>query len=128
MWSDKYYYLNLYKNEELSFVYDTKELRDFINRIPELYSVNNYEFTNTESFPFTQLLLLNVESLNNWTKSETHPEKTNLITIVCGKGEQIDFNELKGVFIKIASYLKWNLVEEETDEGIENYIIWKPEE
>ena len=127
MWSNRYYYLNLYKDEKLNFFYDTQELRDFIDKIPELRPVNEYEFKNTESFPFTQLLLLNVESLDNWTESDTHPKKTNLISIVCAKGEQIDFNEVKRVFINIASFLKWNLVQEETDEGIENYIVWKPE-
>lgn len=127
MWSDRYYYLNIYKDEDLSSVFDTKELRDFINRIPELSLVNNYEFKNTEAFHFTQLLLLYANSIDNWTGSDTHPKKTNLITIVCRKGEQVDFNELKRVFIPIASFLQWTFVDEETDDGIENYTIWKPE-
>ncbi len=128
MWSDSYYYLNIYKDEDLSSNWDTKELKDFINGIPELRQVNNYEFKNIESFPFIQLLLLKARCMNNYSESDTNPNKTNLITIVCQKGKHIEFNELKRVFIQIASYLKWKLVDEETDDGIENYIIWKPEE
>lgn len=128
MWSDRYYYLNIYKDENLSSTFDTQELREFIQKIPELKQVNNYEFRNIASFPFTQLLLLNAKSLDHWTGSDTHQKKTNLITIVCGKSEQIDFNAMKRVFIRIAAFLKWNLVDEETDDGIENYSLWKPEE
>lgn len=128
MWSDRYYYLNIYKDKNLSSNWDTKDLREYINSIPELRQENKYEFKNTEAFPFTQLLLLNATSVDNWTGSETHPKKTNLITIVCGKGVHVDFNELKKVFIQIASFLKWKLVDEETDDGLENYTIWEPDE
>lgn len=127
IWSDNYYYLNIYKDEKLNSTFYTKELREFINRIPELNLVSKYEFKNTESFPFTQLLLLNAKSVDSWTATDTHPNKTNLITIVCGKGEQVDFNDLKRVFISIASFLNFFFVDEETDDGIENYIIWEPD-
>lgn len=126
MWSDRYYYLNIYKDKNLSSNWDTRELRGYINGIPELRQENKYEFKNIESFPFTRLLLLNANSVDNWTGSDTHPKKTNLITIVCGKGELVDFNELKKVFIQIASFLQWKLVDEETDDGLENYTIWEP--
>lgn len=51
---------------------------------------------------------------------------TNLITIVCSKGEQIDFKELKRVFYSNCLILNWKLVDEETDDGIENFTIWEP--
>ena len=126
MWSDRYYYLNIYKDENLSSNRDTKELRDFIVRIPELKQVSKYEFKNIEPFPFTQLLLLNASSIDNWSDSDTNSKHTNLITIVCGKGENVDYGELKRVFIQIASFLNWKLVDEETDDGIEYFTIWEP--
>ena len=36
------------------------------------------------------------------------------------------FEHVKTVFIKIAAFLNWTLVEEETDDGLENYKIWHP--
>ena len=126
MWSDKYFYLNIYKDKNLSSNWDTRELRAYINGIPELRQANKYEFENIEAFPFTQLLLMNANSLDTWTDSDNHPQKTNLITIVCGKGELVDFNKLKNVFIQIASFLQWKLVDEETDDGLEHYTIWEP--
>lgn len=51
--TDRYYYLNIYRDEDLSSSWDTKELRDYINSIPELIQVNTHEFKNTESFSIT---------------------------------------------------------------------------
>lgn len=128
MWSDKYYYLNIYKNESLSGEVSTDQLVDFLSNIPELNKLGKFEFGNREPFPYTQLLLLKANSLNGWSKNDTNSKKTNLITIVCSKGENIDFEALERVFVKVASYLNWSLIDEETDDGIENHIIWKPEE
>lgn len=126
MWSDRYYYLNIYKDENLSANWDTKELREFLGGIPELIQVGKYEFKNSEPFPFTQLLLLKVRNKDNWTGSDTNSIHSNLITIVCGKGEHIDYEAIKRVFIQIASFLNSKLVDEETDDGIENFTIWEP--
>lgn len=127
MWSDRYYYLKIYKDESLSSDSDTKELRDFIAGIPELVQTDKFEFKNKEPFPFTRLLILKAKNPDNWTEKDTNSKRTNLITIVCGKGEHVDFTEMQKVFIKIATFLNWKLVDEETDDGIENYTIWKPE-
>lgn len=127
MWSDRYYYLNIYKNKSLTSDSDTTKLRDFLSRIEELEQTNKFEFKNKEPFPFTQLLLLKAKSPDSWSEKDTDPERTNLITIVCEKGEHIGFKKIQKVFIKIAMFLNWKLVDEETDDGIENYIIWEPE-
>ncbi len=126
MWSDKYYYLNIYKDENLNSTCSTKELRDFLVNIPELKQVNEYEFKNGKSFPFTQLLILKAKSVDNWSNLDTNPRVSNLVTIVSQKGENVDYEELKRVFIEIASFLNWKLVDEETDDGIENFMIWEP--
>lgn len=128
MWSDRYYYLNIYKDNLLSEEVSTAELLDFISDIPELEKSRKFEFKNKESFPFTQLSLLKAKSLGSWSSDDANPDKTNLIAIVSSKGSHNDFEELKRVFIEIASFLQWTLVNEETDDGIENHIIWKPKE
>ncbi|MFD2562913.1 hypothetical protein [Aquimarina rubra] len=127
MWSDNYYYLNIYKDESLSHEVSTNKLIDFIDAIPELERSGAYKFKNTKSFPYTQLLLLKSKNLDSWNEKDTNAKSTNLITIVCSKGAHIDFKEIERVFVKIASFLQWTIVEEKNDDGIENYTIWKPE-
>ena len=127
MWSDRYYYLNIYKDKSLSDDVSTSELSAFITSFPQLEQREAFNFRNTESFPFTSIWLLKARSINSYNSNDTNIEKTNLITIVCAKGEDIDFSVLESVFVQIASYLNWSLVDEETDDGIEDYIIWAPE-
>ncbi|KXX66888.1 hypothetical protein [Flammeovirga sp. SJP92] len=122
MWSDKYYYLQLFKDVDLSEEVSTKKVRQLINGFDELKSLGDFEFRNKKGFPFIQLLLLNVNSLRSWSEKDVNSEKTNLITIVCSKNE--DFDTFLEILLKIAVHLNWTLVDEETDEGVENYIIW----
>lgn len=128
MWSDRYYYLNIYRNKSFSEGVSTNQLIEFISAIPELKKVGDFEFKNKEPFPFTQLLLLKAKSTDSWSGNDTNSKSTNLITIVCKKGEDIDFNELERVFTPIATYLNWTFINEETDDNIEDYVIWKPTE
>jgi hypothetical protein len=127
MWSDRYYYLNIYKDDSLSGDVSTTQLRAFIATIPQLEQRGAFEFSNTASFPFTSLWLLKAKSLRSYSSNDTDPKRTNLITIVCSKGENVDFRALESVFTQIAAYLNWTLVDEETDDGVEHYIIWEPE-
>ena len=128
MWSDRYYYLNIYKDEQLSDNCDTWDLMLFLAGIPELQRKDIYSFSNKEPFPFTDLQLLKLESLTGWTDLDVDAKHTNLIAIVCRKGEGVDFGEMKRVFIRIASFLDWKLVDEHTDDGIENFTLWEPGE
>ena len=114
MWSDRYYYLNIYKDESLSGDVSTIQLREFLATIPQLEQRGEFEFRNTAAFPFTSLWLLNANSIRSYSSNDTDSKRTNLITIVCSKGQHVDFRELKNVFSQIASYLNWTLVDEET--------------
>lgn len=128
MWSNKYYYLNIYKNETLECEVSTQLLREFINGIPELVQKGNFAFENRYPFPFTKVLLIKANSLDSWNDKDTDEHRTNLITIVCAKGAGIDFFELKRVFVQIASFLNWTLVEEYTVNDDENFEIWEPKD
>jgi hypothetical protein len=128
MWSDRHYYLNIFHDEELSVHYNTKELIDFLNTIPELEQTGNFTFSNSSQFPISiDFYLLYARHLNSWNENQTDPLKTNLITIVCTKNSQENFERLKSIFIKIAAFVNWQLEYEHTDDGIENYIIWTPD-
>lgn len=120
MWSDRYYYLKIYKDESLKSYCDTKKLIEFLKSIPELEQKSKYGFGNSNLFPFTALLLLlNAYSVDNWNQNDTSTKRTNLITIVCAKGKDVNFEELKRVFEQISSFLKWSLKTDNKEEFTE---------
>jgi hypothetical protein len=128
MWSDKYYYLNIFHDEKLSINCNTQELIDFLKTLPELKQTGNFTFSNSSQSPtFINIILLNARELNSWSDNDTNTQKTNLIAIVCAKGNPQNFEKLKEPLIKIASFVNWQLVDEHTDDGIEDFIIWSPE-
>ena len=125
MWSNKYHYLNIYYDEQLSVDRNTQEIVAFITGIPQLMQTGDFEFQNKEPFPFTHIQLLKARNLQSWNEKDTHFEKTNLIHIICTKASTMDFEEMKKVFIQIASFLAWSLTEEESENGVENHVLWK---
>ena len=127
MWSDKYYYLNIVPDLELSETYGTRELVDFLKTQKELTAAGNFNFKNSKSFPvFLDMQLLNAKSYTNWSQNDADPVLTNMIAVVCSKAEPAGFEQVKSVLIRIASHLHWQLLDERTDADVENYSIWKP--
>jgi hypothetical protein len=112
MWSSQYRYLNIYGDAELTIEADTKQLRDFLNTLPQLKQVTDFKFRNTEVIPFAEILLLKAGSLYRWNENDTDDDKVNLVAIVCSEGDGDELNRLRDVFLKIASFLNWDLVEE----------------
>lgn len=127
MWSDRYYYLNICRDSELSGKSNSTRLLNFLRSIPELQQVADFEFRNVESFPFLQILTLKAKHLDSWSSDNTDSEETNLVTIVCSKSDAKDFEKIKVVLIKIASFLNWPLTDEQTDDGEENKVLWTPQ-
>nr|WP_294937869.1 hypothetical protein [uncultured Flavobacterium sp.] len=125
MWSDGYYYLNIYYDKDLSASFETENLRNFLMSISELKQNSNYKFSNQQDFPFTEILLLNARNSDNWSENDVNKKKTNLLAIVCQKSDEANFQKLKNVFIKITDFLSWQLVDEKNDDGIEDFVIWK---
>jgi hypothetical protein len=126
MWSDKYYYWNIYQDKQLSADFDTQTLTSFLKSLPELEQVGDYFFQSPPPFPFADISLLYARSINSWSSNDVNDKKTNLIAIVCAKDNAENFEKLKSLFIRIATFINWQLVDEQTDEGIEDYILWQP--
>lgn len=127
MWSDRYYYLNIYSDEELTKTCDTRSLRQFLQSLPELTQVGDFNSENSHNFPFTRLILLHTSGKGGWNDSHVSAKRTNLIDIVCAKGEDVPFDCMSATFIKIAKFLNWKLIDELTDDDVENFVIWEPE-
>lgn len=128
MWSDRYYYINIYHDKNLSIECNTHLLVEFLKSLPELQQTSPFKFTNTGRLPFAELLLLRAKDADSWSEArDTSSQKTNMIAIVCAKDTPERFQQLKATFIKIASFLNWQMVDEENDEGIEDFVLWQPE-
>lgn len=128
MWSDRYYYLNIYKNESLDGEISTKTLQAFIESIPELVEEpEGLSYRNNTDFPFIHLELLKVKNVNSWSSNDKNKKTANFIAIVCEKGNGKNKVELFKVCIQLASFLNWTLVDECTDHEEENFVIWKAE-
>ena len=126
MWSDKYHYFNIQKDNLLSEECDTAALRKYLAGFPELEQTSDYAFKNRDSFPFMRLTLLKVKSRLSWSDKESDSKRTNFLAVVCTKGDAVNSQKIISVLIQIASFLNWELIEEETDEGIEDYRVWEP--
>lgn len=115
MWSDRFYYLNIYKDNTLSSNFSTKDLKKFLKSLKEFEQTGKFKYQPRAHLPFAYFLLLNVDDPNNWSDSDTSSKITNLIPIVCSKGDHVNFEVIKPAFIKIASFLNWKLIDERTD-------------
>lgn len=118
MWANDYAYFNIFHDKELTVCCDTYALKKFLTTFSGLKQGGSFKFNNNATFPFVEILLLKAKSVDAWSDKETHPEKTNLVTIVCTKEDPDDFQKLKEVFTKIAAFLKWKLVEEDSDKSV----------
>ncbi|MBC8152665.1 MAG: hypothetical protein H7Z72_07120 [Bacteroidetes bacterium] len=124
MWSDKYYYLNIYHDKELRVDCDTNQLVSFLKSLSQLKQTTTTAFTNSDRLPlYIDITLLWTNHINSWSDKDRATQRTNLIAIVCAKDKLKDFQELKDTFIKIATFLTWQLVDEQNDEGIEDFIL-----
>jgi hypothetical protein len=126
MWSNKYYYLNICSDEKLSSSYDTQKIKKLLISLDKFKQTSDFIFSNNPDFPFTTITLLKAKNIDSWSDRDVNKNDTNLISIVCTKDNDENFNCLKNVFIEIAKTLNWKLIDEQTDNGIENSILWEP--
>jgi hypothetical protein len=127
MWSDRYYYLNIVYDLSLSAATGTQDLTAFLNKQPELIQVADFKFRNAPEFlTFIEMQLLNAHDYNRWSDHDVSPKTTNMIAIVCAKNEGDNYEPVKDLLTRIARFLGWELIDEYTDDDIENYIVWKP--
>jgi len=127
MWSDRYYYLNIVHDLKLSSGVRTQDLTSFLCKQPEIVQVSNFKFKNAPGFPtFMNIQLLRANNYNSWSDKEVSQETTNMIAVVCTKGGLDNYELVKNLLVRIAKFLSWQLIDEETDDGVENFIVWKP--
>jgi hypothetical protein len=127
MWSPFYFYWNIYHDQQLSQSVGLVELNVFLKTLPQLVKKTDYSYRNAHGFPFTDIVLLNTRNKDNWSDRNYAGESVNLIVIVGSKSEHERIPELEALFIRIAEFTGWLLVDEYTDEGEEDFVLWQPE-
>src|SRR6478736_2561224 len=104
MWSDKYNYYNIQRDKILFQKTDTGKVVSIVLKTNCFIQRNHQSFTNVETFPWVDIIIVETTDGNFSTTDEPFPQ-TNLITIVCSKAE--DQSVYKNVFLNIAEQLSW---------------------
>jgi hypothetical protein len=80
---------------------------------------NHQSFTNTDKFPWVDILLVETYD-GNYASSDKENQFVTLVAIVCSKGQNIDQQTYIDAFKQNANILNWKLYLEEDDDGNEN--------
>jgi len=89
MWSEIFNYYNIQYDEKFSQKLDKSVVVKCILETELFKQINHQSFTNSDKFPWVDILL--VETYNgNFTSSEKENQFVTLIAIVCSKGENIN--------------------------------------
>ena len=127
MWSDRYYYLNIVSDLKLSSEHRTQDLTAFLCKQPELAQVSEFKYQNSVDFPiFLNIQLLKASSYHSWSDADVSHDATNMIAVVCSKGKSDNYELAMNLLVRIAQFLNWQLIDEETDDGMENHLLLKP--
>ncbi|MEK6482615.1 hypothetical protein WJR50_34125 [Catalinimonas sp. 4WD22] len=103
------------------------EVKKFLDNLPEIKERGIVNYENHKFFPWINLTLVKTATMDSWA-SDIEIQYVNLISVTASKrGTQADkeLEEYLNLMKKIADFLKWEIVEEETEDGIENHVIYK---
>jgi hypothetical protein len=120
-------YLNIAHDLQLSVGHSTSDLIAFLSSQNELRRESDFRFRNSPSLSsFLDVQLLKAKSYTSWSGKDIDVAETNLLAIVCAKGDNSNFERIKALLIRIADFLQWQLIDEQTDDGEEDLVLWSP--
>lgn len=122
MWSNRFYYYNIQFDRNFSQRLEKAIVVNCLLETKLFRQTNHQSFTNTEIFPWVEILL--VEAFDgNYHSSEQENEFVTLIAIVCSREENIDQEIYVNAFKQVAQNLNWKVFLEMDDDGNENVEI-----
>lgn len=119
MWSDRFNYYNIQCDENFSQKLDKSIVIKCLLETKFFKQTNHQSFTNTDIFPWVDILLVETYD-GNYSSSDKENEFVTLVAIVCSKGKNIDQQIYIDAFKEIANKLNWKLYLEEDDDRNEN--------
>ncbi len=130
MYSPFYFYFNLRYDAELSESKPVETIKSWLKEFKQIQETQSVSYENSDHFPWIKITLLNAKSDDSWAEEDSITE-CNLIAIVGSKHlyhptETLEIRYLQYVDLlkKIADLLNWELIDEETEDGIEDYVIY----
>ncbi len=119
MWSDRYNYYNIQSDENFSQKLDKSVVVKCLSETKFFEQTNHQSFTNTDKFPWVDIVLVETYD-GNFASSDEENKFVTLVSIVCSKGQNIDQQIYIDAFKQIANELNWKLYLEADDDGNEN--------
>lgn len=119
MWSDRYNYYNLQSDRHYSGKLKTEEVIRVFLETGLFVQKNHQVLCNAAHFPWVEMILVKTKD-GNFAASANKIPYTNLVAIVCSKGQERDDKMYVDTFLKIAKTLNWKLYLEEDDNGNED--------
>ena len=125
MYSPLYYYFNIQSDEKCTQYIESDKLLNFLLEEVKFIESSPNSIKGNDKQPWLNLCMVIADEIGSYASTATYPEKINLIPIVGSKNEA-EKEEYIQLLTKIAKWLKWELIEEEDDEGNENVVHWSP--
>jgi len=132
MYSPYFFCFCLRFDAGLSRHLDVDRVRAYLRGVDQMREVDPITYESTETFPGIRLMLLHAGSYESWA-SNPSIRTCNLISVEGSKFANAEAETLPARHAryvewlkKIADLLGWELVEEETEEGIEDLVLYKP--
>ncbi|WP_310393272.1 hypothetical protein [Hymenobacter sp.] len=101
-------------------------MQTVLDAMPELKRVGLMNYKNATGYPWVDLVLAKVQSGNFSCSNDTWHDEFNTIPIACSKSAEgcVPASQI-AFLVKLASTLKWELINEEDDAGQEDVMMWK---
>lgn len=124
MWSNLYAYYNIRSDKSYLEFHSTKEIIRVLKNTDVLRETDPMIFGNTSSFPWVTIGIAQTANSNFSIDDDANYEAANLLSVVTSK--EHDQSLYKGLLVKIAEELGWEVVLEEDDDGNEDVVIYNP--
>ena len=132
MYSPFYFYFQLRYDNKLSESKLVENIKGWLKEFKELQEKKKVSYENSDSFPWIDLTLLNANFYDSRIKDNSIGQ-CNLIAVVGSKNLQHPTETIESRYLQyvnllkeIADLLNWELIDEETEDGIEDYVVYNP--
>ncbi len=132
MYSPYFFCFYLRFDAGLSQRTDVDRIKDYLKQVDQLREVDRITYESVDTFPGIRLILLHAITYSSWAGNDSI-NTCNLIYIegakfVNSEPEALPASHARYVALlkKIADLLGWEVVEDETEDGIEDLVRYKP--
>jgi hypothetical protein len=127
MYGAFYFYFEIRSDASYSKSVDGHVLKSFLSGLDALSPKGDDTYVAANGAPWLSMGLRCADSGGNYASSGTCPEVVSLISVV---GSNRDASAARHFYVdlmvEIAAFLRWEVVEEEDEDGNEDVVVWCP--